>query len=255
MAMKFKLTLAAILTATLASLGGCKTANQEYREQGEALLTQARAAEAANNEADASANYTAALAAFDKSLADDAQDPKSNAYKAAIHYRAGEYEIACYHAHVALQFDPSNDLARTVMIRARVKQGKPNLAIDALERRSALADKVDDPRPAISNIKKPDRKEVELKLFYSPVSNRYEIGKFYESLGDLDNAAVWYRNALALRPQDVTVLLAVVKLNEKSGNPAGLKSAIQAAYAVDPANAELLDVMKRNNISISQLSQ
>jgi tetratricopeptide (TPR) repeat protein len=253
MAMKLQLTLAALLA--FATLGGCKSANEQYREQGEALLSQARAAEAANDENTASARYTEALAAFDKSLADDSQDPKSNAYKAAIHYRAGEYEVACYYAHVAMQFDPSSDLARTVMIRARVKQGKPDLAIDALERHSGMADKIDDPRPAVSNIKKPDRKAVELKLFYSPVSNRYEIGKFYESLGDYDNAAIWYRNALSLRPTDITVLIAVVRLDEKSNNPAKLRSSIQAAYAVDPANAELLAVMKRNGITISQISQ
>jgi tetratricopeptide (TPR) repeat protein len=252
--MAMRLTIGAVLMAAVLGLGGCKTANQTFREEGELLFAQARAAEDAKNDADADAKYASALIAFDKSLADNSQDPVSNAFKAAIHYRASEFEVACYYAHVAMQFDPSNDLARTVMIRSRVKQGKPDLAIDALERRSGMADKINDPRPDISNIKRMDRKESEMRLFFSPVSNRYEIGRVYESLGDFDNAALWYRNALSLRPEDVTVLMAVVKLNEKTRNDKGLRAAMQAAYAVDPANGELLEAMKRNGISISQIS-
>jgi tetratricopeptide (TPR) repeat protein len=248
------------LAGAFVALTGCTTDNEKYRNEGVKLYNEARAAEDGKDAATANAKYSEAMAAFEKSLGDEkflsdsSTDPVSNAYKAAIHFRAGQYELAAYHARVSLQFDPSNDEAKTVMVASYIKQDKPDQALDALERLSGLADRTKDPRAEKSIGNRPFAKEAELRLYFSPVKNRYEIGRVYESLGDLDNAALWYGRALERMPDNTTVQLAMVKLYERAGNKPKLTEALRTAYAADPANPELLRIMTRNGLVISDVT-
>src|SRR6202012_731494 len=98
-------------------------------------------------------------------LSYDQFDAQSNAYAGLIMYRQGNYEQAAYHFKVALQSDPSSEEAKDGLTAAFIKLDKPDLALDYLERSSALADKVKDPRMAQSASKVPLQLETEARLY------------------------------------------------------------------------------------------
>jgi tetratricopeptide (TPR) repeat protein len=234
-----KLSAAAAVALALTVLPGCETSLEHYRKQGVSLYKAEK--------------YDESLTSLNKALTYDQFDAKANAYAGLIHYRAGNYVQAAYHFNLALQADPSSEEAKDGLTATYIKQGKPDQALDALERSAKMAEKVQDPRWEKSNIKRKYIHDVEERMYLGKVDDRLRIGRTYEQLGDYDNALVYYKKALEHSPEDSAVLMALSSLAEKAGNKAEAREYLRRAYLADPATPGLTQAMTRNNLAISEV--
>jgi tetratricopeptide (TPR) repeat protein len=234
-----KLAAAAALALALTVLPGCETKLEHFRKQGISLYKAEK--------------YDDSLAALNTALTYDQFDAKANAYAGLIQYRAGNYVQAAYHFNLALQADPSSEEAKDGLTATYIKQGKPDQALDALERAAKMAEKVQDPRWEKSNIKRKYIHDVEERMYLGKVDDRLRIGRTYEQLGDYDNAQVYYQKALERSPKDGTVLMALANLAEKAGNKAQARTYLTRAYIADPGTPGLVDAMTRNGLAISDV--
>ena len=200
--------------------GGGASPLEKYRKQGVALYKEQK--------------YDESMAALWLVLHQDQFDSVSNAYQGLIHFQRGELEQAEYHYRVALNSDPSNEIAKEGLTETLIKKGKPDEAMDALERAAKMAEGVEDPRWEKSNMKKPYTKQVEERLYLGKVKDRMRIAKAYQSLGDYDNALVYYKKALEMSPENVMVLMAIAEMSEKAGNKGAGEGNIMRAYRKDP---------------------
>ncbi|HVS71249.1 MAG TPA: tetratricopeptide repeat protein [Phycisphaerae bacterium] len=229
----------AVAALAVTGLAACTSPLQHYRDLGIAQYNKD--------------DYSQSLASLNKALSYDESDPAANTYAGLIHYRAGEYEQALYHFKVALQLDPSSEKAKNGITATLIKLGKPDLALDYLERAAALAMKVKDPRLEKSEVKRPYLKQTEEKLYLSKASDRVRIAKTYEALGDYDNALAYYQKALQFSPNDGTILLQIARLYEKTGNTAGVREYLARAYRAAPQTPGLTDEMTKNGLAISDV--
>ena len=237
---KNNLAAKALLTlTTLAALAGCATKLETYRKEGVSLYKAEK--------------FDASMTSLENAMKIDQFDPVSNAYAGLIHYRAAEYQQAEYHFRVALNADPSNEEAKEGLTMTLIKQGHPDQALDALERASAMAEKVKDPRWLKANFKVPYTHQVEERLFTGKVADRVRIAYAYEKLGDYDNAIVYYNKALDISPEDPKILMTIAEMYEKAGNKDKTKEYFKRVYAKDPATPGITDALTRNNIAISDI--
>jgi type IV pilus assembly protein PilF len=220
--------------------GGCATPLEKYRKQGVALYKEQK--------------YDESMAVLEKALHEDQFDAVSNAYQGLIHFQRNELEQAEYHYRVALNSDPSNEIAKEGLTETLIKKGKPDEALDALERAAKMAEGVDDPRWEKSNMKRPYTKQVEERLFLGKVGDRVRIAKAYQSVGDYDNALVYYKKALDISPENVKVLMAIAEMSEKTGNKTQAKEYLARAYRKDPGAPGLTDAMTRVGLPISEVT-
>ncbi len=223
----------------LALLGGCMPNVQKFREKGISLYQQEQ--------------YDLSLAALDTALSYDELDPASNTYAGLIHYRAGNYEQATYHFKTALQRDPSSEEAKAGLTSACIKRGKPDLALDYLERASEMALTVEDPRWRKNIANRRYMHQTDEKLFLGKVGDRLRIGSTYEKLGDYDNALVYYKKAEEREPDNVNVLLSIISVYEKGGNKAGCREYLIKTYRVDPAAPGLAEKLTKHGVAISEI--
>jgi tetratricopeptide (TPR) repeat protein len=234
-----KSTLLATLALSVLATTGCMGKLEKNRKLGIRQYNQGQ--------------HDAALASLNTALTEDEFDAGANTYAGLIHYRAGNLQQAVFHFKTALQADPSSERAKDGLTAAYIKQDKPDLALDALERATALAEKVDDPRREKSFTKKVYKKQVEENLYTHKVDDRLRIGRAYETLGDYDNAALYYKKALELTPNNAQGMLALAKLYEKVGNKNEAREYYRRAYLIDPATPGLVDAMTKSGLSISQV--
>jgi tetratricopeptide (TPR) repeat protein len=234
-----KVFCAAAVAGLLIVLPGCETALEKYRKQGIAQYDKGE--------------YDQSLDTLNKALKQDEFDAQSNTYTGMIDYRSGNYVQAAYHFQVALQADPSSEQAKSGLTATLIKQGKPDQALDALERAAQMAENVNDPRWEKSNIKRKYTKDVEERLYLGKVNDCLRIGETYESLGDYDNALVYYKKALDMAPKNTKVLMDLADLAEKAGNKQMTQEYLAQAYQIDPTTKGLTDAMTRNGLAISDV--
>ena len=221
-------------------LVGCARPLEKYRKEGVALYNAEK--------------YDEAEVVLNKALQEYQFDAVSNAYSGLIHYQKGELEQAEYHLRVALNSDPSSDEAKGGLTVTLIKKGKPDEALDALERAAKMAEGVDDPRWEKSNFKKPYTKQVEERLYTGKVNDRIRIARAYQTLGDYDNAMVYYKKALEMSPENVSVLMSIADMSEKAGNKAQAKEYLARAYKKAPGTPGLTEAMTRNGLAISDVT-
>jgi tetratricopeptide (TPR) repeat protein len=227
------------LAAILALLTGCETNLEKFRKEGVRLYN--------------AQQFDESLATLNKALHEDQFDAVSNAYTGLIDLRSDHLQQAQYHFQLALDADPSSEEAKSGLTVTLVKQGKPDQALDALERAAKVAEGVEDPRNLKSNIKVPYTKEIEERLFLGKVHDRIRIAKAYESLGDYDNAFTYYKTALDLEPDDANLLMSIALLAERAKNPERAREYLRLAYLKNPATPGLTEAMTRNNLPISDV--
>lgn len=234
-----QLLIAASLTGALTLFTGCESTVEKYRKQGISLY---------NN-----GEYDQSLATLKTALSADQFDAKSNTYAGLIEYRQGNYQQASYYFKVALQSDPSQEEALSGLVAAYIKLDKPDLALDFLERRSAMADQVKDPRWEKTNVKRPYEHQTEENLYVGKTGARRLIGHTYEKLGDYDNALLYYQKASDMAPRDVNPLLDIAGLYDKTGNKAAARDYLIRAYNIDPSAPGLTDLMTKDNVIINDV--
>jgi tetratricopeptide (TPR) repeat protein len=239
MASHGRLAALLVFTLPLMLLGGCAEKLEVYRTQG---IRQYEAKQ-----------YDRSLQTLNKALTYDEFDARANTYAGLIHYRAGNYQQAAYHARVALQSDPSSEEAKDCLTAALIKLDKPDLALDALERAAALAENVSDPRWQRTFVKKRYTKEVQENLYYGKVDDRVRIGRAYERLGDYDNAVLFYKKAIELTPRNTQAWVAMGNMYAKLGNKAEARNCLVRAYNIDPATPGLTEAMTKQGIAISEV--
>lgn len=234
-----KLPLAAGIA--LALLAGCASKLETYRKEGVALYKQD--------------HFDQSQAVLEKALREDQFDAVSNAYAGLIHYRAGQLQQAEYHFRVALDADPSSEEAKAGLTVTLIKQGKPDQALDALERAAELAKQVKDPRWLKTEVKRPYTKQVEEHLYLGKTNDCIRIARAYASsdVGDYDNAFVWYQKALDKSPNDPTILMSMADLAERAKNPAKTREYLRLTYLADPATPGLTAALNRNGVAISDI--
>jgi tetratricopeptide (TPR) repeat protein len=235
----FGFILMAFTAAAAMMLGGCESALQKNRDLGVKLYD-------ANQ-------FDQSLATLNKALSYNQFDAVSNTYAGLIHYRAGDYEQASYYFKVALESDPSSEQAKDGLTETLIRLGKPDLALDALERAAAAAEKVDDPRWKRSNPKRPYTSQIQENLYVDKVDDRLRIARTYEKLGDYDNAVLYYKKALQMTPRNSQAMLGLANLYEKLGNKKENREYLIQAYNVDPATPGLTQAMTRNGVMISDV--
>ena len=235
-----KSTIAGLaLVALLGLFTGCTTNLEKFRKEGVRLYN--------------AQQYDQSLATLKQALHEDQFDAVSNAYAGLIEFRADHLQQAEYHFRLALDADPSSEEARSGLTATLVKQGKPDEALDALERSAKLAEQVDDPRWLKSNYKVPYTKQVEENLFLGKINDRIRIAKAYESLGDYDNAFTYYKKALDFAPDNARLLMSIGTLAERAKNPERAREYLRLAYLKDPATPGLTEAMTRNGLAISDV--
>jgi tetratricopeptide (TPR) repeat protein len=222
----------------LLGLTGCETTVERYRNDG-VRLYQAE-------------QYDQSQAALKQALQADKSDPVSNTYAGLIALRADQLAQAEYYFKAAMDMDPSNEDAKTGYAKTLIKAGKADKALDALERAAKMADDVADPRHDRSNIKFPFTKQVEEKLYLGRYNDRVRIAGIYESLGDYDNALVYYKKALEIR-NDTAGMMAIVALAERAKNQPLARQYLTMAYLKDPATPGIVPIMTRNGLAISDV--
>ena len=164
-----------VLVGFLGLCTGCESNLEKFRKEGVRLYN--------------AEQYDASLTTLKSALQEDQSDAVANTYVGLIEYRQDHLQQAEYHLRLALNLDPSSEAAKTGLTSTLVKQGKPDEALDALERAALMAEKVDDPRIE-KTYKRPYTKQVEERLFTGKINDRIRIAKSYETLlGDYDNAA------------------------------------------------------------------
>ena len=199
--------------------------------------------------------YDQSLASLNAALKIDEFDAQSNTYAGLIHYRAGNLQQASYHFKTALDADPSSEEAKAGLTATLVRLGKPDLAIDYLERSAELAMHVEDPRWKKTLINRRYQNQTEERLFLGKVEDRLRIGLTFEKLGDYDNALVYYKKAEALAPTDANVLMAVALLYEKVGNKPECREYLGRAYRASPTEPAIREAMTRNRVAISDIDR
>ncbi len=223
----------------LSFLTGCETTLQKFRREG----VQAYDAK----------QYDQSQAMLSKALHEDEFDAVSNTYAGLNYYQSGNYVQAAYHFNVALSADPSSEQAKAGLTATLIKEGKPDEALDALERAAKLAEKVNDPSWQKSNYKKPYTKQTEENLYKGKVDDRVRIARTYEKLGDYDNAFVYYQKALELAPNNPNILMSMADLAERAGNKPRAQEYLRKTYLADPATPGLTQAMTRNGVAISDV--
>jgi len=232
-----KSTLAALLL--LACLTGCETNLQKYRKEGVRLYNDKQ--------------YGQSLATIHKALDQDQFDAVANTYAGLNYYQTENYVQAAYHFNVALNADPSMEEAKAGLTATLIRQGKPDEALDALERAAKLSEKVQDPRWLKSNMKVPYTKQTEEHLYLGKSDDRVRIARAYEKLGDYDNAFVYYSKALEINPKNANILMSVADLAERAGNKPRTLEYLRKTYLIDPALPGLNQAMTRNGLAISDV--
>lgn len=220
-------------------LTGCDTTLQRFRKAG---------VQAYNDK-----QYEQSLAYINKALHEDQFDAVSNTYAGLNYYQNEQFVQAAYHFNVALNADPSSEEAKAGLTVTLIRQGKPDEALDSLERAAKLAEKVEDPRWRKSNFKVPYTMQTEENLYLGKGNDCVRIARTYDKLGDFDNAYVYYQKALEQVPEakSASILMSIADLAERAGNKKRTEEYLKRTYLVDPATPGLVQAMTRNGVPIS----
>jgi tetratricopeptide (TPR) repeat protein len=231
---------AALVTVSFA-LAACTPPQEKLRTQGINLYDQG--------------NYEAAQADFAKALSYDEFDARTNYYAGADYEKQGKYAEAEYHLKLAWQADPGYPDVKESLTEVLLRQGKTDAALDFLERDAALTAKVKDPRATKYEVKHPYQKQTEERMFLGRAEDRYRIAQTYEKIGDMENAAINYRKAIAMSPSNTGYMVGAAQFFTRINNKPAAIEILKKAYAIDPATPGLVDLMTRDGLSISQTVQ
>ncbi len=201
-------TVALVLGAGV--LAGCESPSMKLRNEGLRLYHQHK--------------YAAALEKFNQSLKYNESQPRGNYYAGASDYMLGRYEQSQYHYKMAWRVDPNYGHVKSALAEALIKSGKPNEAMNFLERDAALTQ-----RPA----------------------GRLRVARFYEKLGDLDDARANYAKAAQMAPTDANIQMQTAQFFDRIGQKSEAGKYFVQAYKLNPALPGLVPAMLNDGLTIS----
>ncbi len=209
---KAKKIFAVAIVAGVGILAGCEAPAMKLRNEGLRLYHRHQ--------------YAAALRKFNESLKYNESQPRGNYYAGAADYMLGRYEQSQYHYKMAWRVDPNYGHVKSALAEALIKSGKPNEAMNFLERDAALTQ-----RP----------------------TGRLRVAKFYEKIGDLDDARANYIKVAQMAPNNAAIQLAVGKFFDRIGRKAQAGKYYAQAYKLDPAIPGLVPAMLHDGLTISDV--
>jgi tetratricopeptide (TPR) repeat protein len=226
--------LACGLTLTLA---GCQSPQARLQQQGLAEYQ--------------SGAYGQALATFNQALDQKPFDAQNNYYAGNAALKLGKLETAAYHYKLAWQADPGLADVKDALTTTYLRMGKPDQALDFLERDAELTAKVKDPR----NLKKINNRrytaQTEEAMFLNRARDRARIAETYEKLGDLDNARVYYEQAVKMGPKDPAVLIPAASFYARIGKKQRASDLFEQVYKVDPHAEGLAAAMEQAGMKVT----
>jgi tetratricopeptide (TPR) repeat protein len=207
-------TLLLVLTVMGAGmlLTGCQDPAMDLRNQGLQLYHEG--------------DYNSALDKFNQALKYNESEPRANYYAGCTEYQLGKYEQADYYFKLAWTVDPNFGDVKAALANTLIKQGKVNEAMNFLERDAALT---------------------------GAVSDRLRVAQFYQQVGDLDDASVNYARCVAMAPDDTSILVTAGKFYDSVGQKDQAIAVYKQAYLINPTTPGVVDLLQADGVLISDI--
>ncbi len=205
--------LIAFLLLGMASLllAGCESSAMRLRNQGLSLYHQGK--------------YQSALQKFNAALQSNPSDPRANYYAGASDYMLARYQEAAFHYKTAWTVDPNFGHVKSALAEALIRAGRPNEAMNFLERDAELTGRV---------------------------NGRLRVARFYKRIGDLDDARVNFVKAAAMAPTNPEVLMQVAQFYDSIGEKGKARALYIRIYQLDPAMPGLVESMQHDGVTIAE---
>ncbi len=200
-----------VLAASAMLLAGCESPAMKLRNQGLTLYHQG--------------NYQSALKKFNDALKYNPADPRANYYAGASDYMLARYQEAAFHYKTAWTVDPNYGHVKSALAEALIRAGRPNEAMNFLERDAELTGRV---------------------------NGRLRVARFYKRIGDLDDARVNFAKAAAMAPSNPEVLMQVAEFYDAVGQKAEARALYIRIYQMDPVMPGLVEKMQNDGVTISE---
>lgn len=228
------LGVAAVLSVLLA---GCQSAPLRLQKSGLAAYD--------------AGHYQTALDDFNHALNYNVFDAKNNYYAGNAALKLGRLETAAYHYKLAWQANPGLPEVKDALTETYLRLGKPDEALDFLERDAALTAKTQDPRALKAVQKRRYVYQPEELMYLNKARDRVRIAQTYEKLGDLDNARVYFDQAVQMAPKQPEVLIAAASFYARIKQPDKARALFQKVYEIDPTAPGLADAMQQAGMTVT----
>ncbi|MHB1768760.1 MAG: tetratricopeptide repeat protein [Phycisphaerae bacterium] len=200
-----------VLATSAMVLAGCESSAMKLRNQGLSLYHQG--------------DYQSALAKFNDALKYNPADPRANYYAGASDYMLARYQEAAFHYKTAWTVDPNYGHVKSALAEALIRAGRPNEAMNFLERDAELTGRV---------------------------NGRLRVARFYKRIGDLDDARVNFAKAAAMAPSNPEVLIEVAEFYDSVGQKQDARALYIRIYQLDPVMPGLIERMQHDGVTISE---
>lgn len=197
-----------------------------------------------------SSDYPTAYETFSKALTYDQFNAENNYYAGMSAFQMGRYDTAGYHLRLAWQKDPSLGDVKEALTEILIREGKPDEALNFLDRDAELTAKTKDPRLAKTVNKRPYKLQTEEGMYLRQADDRCRVAKVYEKLGDLDNAAVNYERALTMAPHDPEILMTAGQFYARVNQRTKAAKLFEKAYNIDPQTPGLAEAIQKSNMTV-----
>lgn len=197
-----------------------------------------------------SGDYPKAYSTFEQALSYNEFNAENNYYAGMCAFQMGRYETASYHLKLAWQANPSLGDVKEALTEVLIRLDRPDEALDYLDRDAELTAKTKDPRVAKTNNKKPYIWQTEEGMYLRKADDRCRVGRVYERLGDLDNAALNYEKALKMAPHDPFILTDVGSFYARIGQRDKAAKIFTTAYNIDPKTPGLEEAITKNQMVV-----
>ncbi len=205
-----RIVLMMLVTSTML-LAGCESPAMKLRNQGLSLYHKG--------------NYKSALVKFNGALKYNPADPRANYYAGASDFMLARYQEAAFHYKTAWTVDPNFGHVKSALAEALIRAGRPNQAMNFLERDAELTGRV---------------------------NGRLRVARFYKRIGDLDDARVNYAKAASMAPSNPEVLMQVAEFYDSVGEKQAVRALYIRIYQLDPVMPGLVERMQHDGITISE---
>lgn len=228
--------VAGLLGVAVLASAGCQSPQLKLRDQG---IVQYK-----------SGDYTTSYDTFSKALGYNQFNAENNYYAGMSAYQLGRYETASYHLKLAWQANPSLGDVKEALTEVLIRLGRPDDALDYLDRDAEFTAKTKDPRWLKTISKRPYVWQTEEGMYLRKAEDRCRVGRVYERLGDMDNARLNFEKAVTLAPKDTYILTQVGSYYARVGQADKAAGYFTKAYNIDPKTPGLQEAIAKNNMTV-----